>query len=102
MFPGYTADGGVVDREEMSRRIRGVVEGDYAQYGFGRFAVECIKTRQFIGFTGLKFLPDYNFVDLVTDLQRAFGERELQLRRVKPHWTSLLMNSNLKRYMPLL
>jgi len=60
----YTADGGVISREEMHKRIKDVIERDYAQYGFGRFAVECKNTHQFIGFTGLKFLPDYDLVDL--------------------------------------
>lgn len=60
----YTGDGGVVTESEMERRIREHVLGDYEKYGFGRWIVIHKKDNCIIGFTGLKFLPDMNEVDL--------------------------------------
>ena len=36
----YTGDGGVVSKEEIERRIKDDVLGDYKKYGYGRLAVE--------------------------------------------------------------
>jgi [ribosomal protein S5]-alanine N-acetyltransferase len=60
----YTADGGVVSREEIKRRIVENVFGDYEKYGFGRLAVELKTENKFIGFAGLKYLDDLKEVDL--------------------------------------
>lgn len=60
----YTADGGVVSYEEISKRITNVVNYDYKLFGYGRFAVELIETGEFIGFCGLKYLEDYQETDL--------------------------------------
>jgi RimJ/RimL family protein N-acetyltransferase len=60
----YTGDGGVVSKKEMERRIIENVFGDYEKYGFGRLAVELKGENNFIGFTGLKYLPDMDEVDL--------------------------------------
>lgn len=94
----YTGDGGVVSLEEMSIRITKNVMGDYKRYGFGRFAVEWKETGEFIGFAGLKYLPERDEVDLgyrlkksywgkglATEAGRAcmdFGWKELQLGSV--------------------
>ena len=60
----YTADGGVVSKKEIERRIVENVFGDYKKYGFGRLAVELKRENKFIGFTGLKYLEDMDEVDL--------------------------------------
>lgn len=60
----YTGDGGIVSREEMERRIKEDVLGDYKKYGFGRLAVALKGENSFIGFTGLKYLADRKEVDL--------------------------------------
>ena len=60
----YTGDGGVVNYDEMERRIRGIISEDYMKYGYGRFAVELIGVDSFIGFAGLKYLPEYAVTDL--------------------------------------
>ncbi|UTW61664.1 GNAT family N-acetyltransferase [bacterium SCSIO 12741] len=60
----YTGDGGVVSREEVAHRIQENVLGDYRKHGFGRFAVELKGGPRFIGFAGLKYLPDWKEVDL--------------------------------------
>jgi RimJ/RimL family protein N-acetyltransferase len=60
----YTADGGVVSKTEIERRIVENVFGDYKKYGYGRLAVELKGENKFIGFTGLKYLADMDEVDL--------------------------------------
>lgn len=60
----YTGDGGIVSREETERRIKEDVLGDYATYGYGRWAVIWKENGQFIGFSGLKYIPELNEVDL--------------------------------------
>ena len=60
----HTGDGGIVDRNEIRRRITEDVFGDYAKYGYGRLAVVWKANNAFIGFTGLKYLPDIDEVDL--------------------------------------
>ncbi len=68
----YTLDGGVLSREEIARRIRDDVMGDYNKHGFGRFAIEHKKTGTFIGFAGLKYLEDLEEVDLGYRLRSDF------------------------------
>lgn len=60
----YTGDGGVHNREEIRRMITEHVMGDYETHGFGRFAVIYKPDNVYIGFSGLKFLEDYQEVDL--------------------------------------
>ena len=60
----YTHDGGVVSRSEIEKRIRENVIGDYKKYGYGRLAVTLRDSHDFIGFCGLKYLSDYDMVDL--------------------------------------
>ena len=68
----YTADGGVVPREEMERRIVEDVMGDYAKHGYGRLAVEWKANGQFIGFSGLKYLEGLEEVDLGFRFLKAY------------------------------
>ncbi|MEZ4722529.1 MAG: GNAT family N-acetyltransferase [Flavobacteriales bacterium] len=68
----FTGDGGMVDLREIERRIKENVLGDYEKYGYGRFAVEWKETGEFIGFSGLKYLPDMREVDLGYRLKREF------------------------------
>lgn len=60
----YTGDGGVVNLKEIERRISEDVMGDYRKYGFGRMAVELKAKSSFIGFCGLKYLPELDEVDI--------------------------------------
>ncbi len=60
----YTSDGGVVSKEEIARRIKEDVLGDYKKHGFGRLAVIWKATGDFTGFAGLKYLEDLDEVDL--------------------------------------
>ena len=68
----YTGDGGVVDRSEMERRIRADVLGDYSKYGYGRLAVDWKATREFIGFTGFKYMPELGKTDLGFRFKKEF------------------------------
>jgi RimJ/RimL family protein N-acetyltransferase len=71
----YTHDGGVVSYEEIERRIREDVMGDYARNGYGRFAVDLKASGAFIGFAGLKYLSDMNETDLGYRFKRsAWGQ----------------------------
>lgn len=69
----YTGDGGVVSREELERRIKEDVLGDYQRVGYGRMAVVLKETGIFIGFAGLKYLED-------------LGETDLGYRLMSTHW----------------
>lgn len=60
----YTNDGGAKSLEEMEATIRQNVLGDYKKYGFGRFAVVHKESNEFIGFSGLKYLDDFEEVDI--------------------------------------
>ncbi len=60
----YTNDGGVRPYDEMKSRIFNVIDHDYQKYNFGRFAVIYKDTNEFIGFSGLKYLPEFDEVDL--------------------------------------
>ena len=60
----YTGDGGIVSYDEIERRIKQDVFGDYEKYGFGRMAVELKTSGEFIGFCGLKYLEDLKRIDL--------------------------------------
>lgn len=66
----YTHDGGVRTLDEIERTVRENVLGDYERVGFGRFAVEARMTGEFIGFAGLKYLPEHDLVDLGYRLRR--------------------------------
>ena len=94
----FTGDGGVVSHEEIERRIREDVLGDYEKHGFGRFAVVEKSSGEFIGFAGLKYLEDLDEVDLgyrfifskwgkgyATEASKAcvdFGFNELNLKKI--------------------
>lgn len=60
----YTGDGGVVSEAEMEYRIRTHVLGDYEKYGFGRWVVIHKQDNCIIGFAGLKFIPEFDVVDI--------------------------------------
>ena len=68
----YTHDGGVVSLEEIERRIREDVLGDYSKHGYGRFAVMLKDTGEFIGFCSIKYLEDHKLNDLGYWLKRDY------------------------------
>lgn len=94
----YTNDGGVKTKERIQYLIENNVLGDYRKYGFGRFAVVLKEENKFIGFSGLKYLPEFDLVDLGYRFHRdywgkgfatesgkaslAFGFEELKLSKI--------------------
>ncbi len=68
----YTGDGGIVSRAETGRRIIEDVMGDYKKYGYGRLAVEVKNGPSFIGFCGLKYLDDFDLVDIGFRFMQAY------------------------------
>ncbi len=80
----YTGDGGIVSLEETERRIKGDVLGDYAKYGYGRWAVELKCEKKFIGFAGLKYLDDLDEVDLGYRLLHDYGAKALLQKQHLP------------------
>jgi len=60
----YTNDGGVKKYEEVEQLIQTLINVDYKENGFGRFAIVLKETSEFIGFCGLKLLQETNEVDL--------------------------------------
>lgn len=68
----FTGDGGVVSKQEVERRIREDVLGDYVKVGYGRMAI-CLKSNlEFIGFCGLKYLEDVSETDLGYRLKKEY------------------------------
>jgi len=62
----YTGDpgGGFRDREQALEIMHSAPLADYEKYGFGRMAIEVTSSGEVIGFTGLKFLPEFEEVDI--------------------------------------
>ncbi len=60
----YTHDGGVRPRDDIESRIKNDVLGDYTKHGFGRFVVIHKADDRFIGFSSLKFVDEFDEVDL--------------------------------------
>ena len=73
----YTHDGGTKSKDEIEKLISELINGDYRKYGFGRFALELMKSGEFIGFSGLKYLPEEDEVDLGYRLKRKYWGRGL-------------------------
>ena len=68
----YTGDGGVKSKEEIHEIIVKNIFGDYERFGFGRFAVDLKATGELIGFSGLKFMTNYDKIDLGYRFGKAF------------------------------
>ena len=60
----YTGDGGPKSRDEMVTILSEHVIADYQKNGYGRYAVIHKESGEYIGFSGLKYLPEKDEVDL--------------------------------------
>lgn len=60
----YTNDGGVKTLEQVTDAIQQGPLRDYRVHGYGRFAVELKDNPGFIGFSGLKYIEEWDRVDL--------------------------------------
>jgi RimJ/RimL family protein N-acetyltransferase len=68
----YTGDGGVVSLQEIERRITQHVMGDYEKYGYGRLVVELNDSPGFMGCAGLKYIEEWDEVDLGYRLMKKY------------------------------
>jgi RimJ/RimL family protein N-acetyltransferase len=59
----YTGDPLVESIEEMERAIQTRIK-DYKKYGYGRWATFLKNGKQFIGWAGLAYLPEFDEIDL--------------------------------------
>ena len=58
--------------EEHREMIEKAPLGDYEKYGFGRHAVILKETGEYIGFNGLKYVPELDEVDIGWRLKHKF------------------------------
>ncbi len=93
----YTGDGVILSREGIREKIREKMQ-DYQKYGYGRWATILKGGNQFIGWSGLAYLPEFDEIDvgyrflpefwgkgLATEATRAildYAFRELKLSRI--------------------
>ena len=59
----YTGEPMIESKEEMEQAIQARV-GNYAKYGYGRWATFLKDGMQFIGWAGLAYLPEFDEIDL--------------------------------------
>ena len=60
----FTGDPVSITIEELEKKIKGSILKDYQEHGYGRFAVIEKESGSFIGWAGLKYLPEFDQVDL--------------------------------------
>lgn len=93
----YTGEPVVESIEEMERAIRERVD-NYKKYGYGRWATFLKDGMQFVGWSGLAYLPEFDEIDLgyrflpeywglgiATEASRAilkYGFKNLELNRI--------------------
>ena len=71
----YTYDPPIETLEEARRILQEAPLADYANYGYGRVACVLKETGELIGFSGLKYLPDYGETDIgYRFVQRCWGQ----------------------------
>ena len=97
----YTGDGGIQSLETIRERIQEDVLGDYARFGYGRFAVVHKKDQRFIGFSGLKYLERYKSVDIGYRLMRDYWGKGLATEASKPFIDMGFEQLNLNRIIGL-
>lgn len=93
----YTGDSLIASLEEMEQAIESRVK-DYKTFGYGRWATFLKSNKQFIGWSGLLYLPEFDEIDLgyrfsptfwgkgyATEASRAilsYGFDNLKLKRI--------------------
>lgn len=60
----YTGDEMIESKEEAKTLIQNVWLNDYEKYGYGRWATIYLPDNKLIGFTGLKYLPEFQVTDI--------------------------------------
>jgi RimJ/RimL family protein N-acetyltransferase len=80
----YLPGEGGPSRQQVRRLIEENTLADYQKYGFGRLAIIHKADQRFIGFTGLKYLPDMDEVDVGYRLRREYWGRGLATEATRP------------------
>ena len=80
----YTGDGGIQPIEVIRERIEKNIMGDYEKHGFGRYAVVRKSNNELLGFTGLKYLPELDEVDIGYRLIRSSWGKGFATEASKP------------------
>ncbi|MFT5777938.1 MAG: ribosomal-protein-alanine N-acetyltransferase [Crocinitomicaceae bacterium] len=60
----YTGESLATSLSELKEKIRRTSQSDYRVHGYGRWAVIGKETDAFLGWAGLKYLPEFEQVDL--------------------------------------
>jgi RimJ/RimL family protein N-acetyltransferase len=60
----YTGEGGFDSIADVAEILKKSTLADYVKYGFGRMAVVYKPENKYIGFSGLKYLPELDTVDI--------------------------------------
>lgn len=74
----FTGEPVVESIDQIKNGIRENTLKDYENYGYGRWAIIIKDTNLFIGWAGLKYLPEFNKVDLVIDSNKNTRVRDTQ------------------------
>jgi RimJ/RimL family protein N-acetyltransferase len=80
----YTGDAGVSDMDEARKVLVERPLADYKKYGYGRWACVDKATGEVIGFAGLKFLDDFQDIDLGYRFRPAWWGRGLATEACRP------------------
>jgi len=80
----YTGDPGVHDMDEARKVLVERPLADYQKYGYGRWACVDKATGEVIGFAGLKFLDDFQDIDLGYRFRPAWWGRGLATEACRP------------------
>ena len=80
----YLLGEGEPTRDQVRKLIEQNTLGDYEKYGYGRLAVIHKADNRFIGFTGLKYMPDLDEVDVGYRLCRDYWNQGLATEATRP------------------
>jgi ribosomal-protein-alanine N-acetyltransferase len=80
----YLPSEGPLTRKNVEHMIKNNVLADYKEHGFGRLAVIHKQDNRFIGFTGLKYVPEFDAVDIGYRLNSAYWGQGLATESALP------------------
>lgn len=93
----YLIGEGEPSRDQVRRLIEQNTLRDYEKYGYGRLAIIHKADNRFIGFTGLKYLPDMDEVDVGYRLHRDYWGLGLATEATRPTVDFGFIELNLER-----
>lgn len=80
----YTYDEPLADLDEARRMLEAAPLADYSAYGYGRLVCVLKATGEPIGFSGLKYLPDYGETDIGYRFLRRYWGQGLATESARP------------------